>query len=101
MEDRSCYTHNIRTAKCEEMTSEIVRVMVRLCLFTHRFHLPGLQGSYLGKSVFRKQLCPANTDSVLALPGPLCSMRLAIHGGLSELLIGRRIETNISDGIRH
>lgn len=75
-----------------QMASEIVQICSG-CLFTHRFHLPDLQGSYLGKSAFWKCLCLANTDSGLALPGALCSVMLAIHGGLSELLIGSSIET--------
>lgn len=83
MEGRSCYIHGIRMAKCEEMASEMVQIRSGSVCSPMNFIA----------QVSRALLHPANTDLGLALPGALCSMLLAIHGGLSELLIGRSIET--------
>lgn len=83
MEGRSCYIHRIRMAKCEEMASKMVQI--------HSSSLCSPMGFI--SQVFRALLCPTNTDSGLALPRVLCSVLLATHGGLRELLFGRSIET--------
>lgn len=83
MEGRSCYIHSIRMAKCEEMASKMVQI--------HSSSLCSPMGFI--SQVFRALLCPTNTDSGLALPRALCSVLLATHGGLRELLFGRSIET--------